>query len=231
MPEEKDPYYFREEVSNSDLSQLEKYWQPDDIIYDLEKAYRFGTLIDCMITEPHKVNYFKLTCGSYFYSKEEFKLAEEMKVAFYRDPFCKLMAEHSEYQKVSIRHAFPIEYYGVRFHLNVRCKWDLYAKPKLDMSGDIKSTMATTQSQFEAACHHFKYFRQRAWYMDIEEVDSDMLIGISKVNKKVFKIPIKRGDAKYNEGRLQYQELAFKWWYLFGNLSHHEKGAFEERRA
>lgn len=218
MKPEQDPYYSRPEVSNSDLSWLQKYWQPEEVIYDIEKAYRFGTLIDCMITETFKVDYFKYTCAGEQYTKDEFTKAEQMKQAFYRDKFCTILAQHSEYQKVSIRHGFPIEHDGFQFKLNVRCKWDLFAMPKLKISGDIKSTTATTQKQFEEACHHFQYLRQRAWYMDIEEVSNDMLIGLSKVNCQVFKIPIVRGGDLYMEGKRQYQELAFKWWYLFEDL-------------
>lgn len=218
MIEEKDPYYNRDEVSNSDLGTLKKYWQPDQVIYDIEKAYRFGTLIDCMITEPFKINYFKFTCAGYQYSKEEFELAEQMKKAFYRDELCAILANSSDFQKVSIRNGFPIEYDGVKVFLNVRCKWDLFAMPKLKISGDIKSTTAETQKQFEEACHYFDYFRQRAWYMDIENVDNDMLIGISKKNCKVFKVAIRRGDNNYKEGKAHYQDLAFRWWSLCGEI-------------
>ncbi|MFL5809214.1 MAG: PD-(D/E)XK nuclease-like domain-containing protein [Flavisolibacter sp.] len=215
---EKDPYYSLPEVSNSDLSWIKKYWQMQDEIIDLEKAYRFGTLIDCMITEPQKVNYFNHTCAGVPYTNDEFALAEEMKKSFWRDEFCATLARHSEYQKVSIRHNFPIEHDGLQFTLNVRCKWDLYAMPKLKMSGDIKSTACTTQKQFEEAIRYFDYDRQRAIYMDIENVDYDMLIGISKVNKKIFKVPVRRGSDLYNSGRQKYQELAFRYWYLFDNI-------------
>jgi hypothetical protein len=214
----KDPYYGRPEVSNSDLSWLKKYWQPAEVIYDIEKAYRFGTLIDCMITEPHKINMYKFTCAGVQYTMNEFALAEEMKKAFYRDQLCKTLAQNSDFQKVSVRRNFPVEFEGFSFSLDVRCKWDLFAMPKLKISGDIKSTTAETQKQFEDACHHFEYFRQRAWYMDIENVNRDMLIGISKKNCKVFKVPIERNDANYREGKEQYQALAFKWYYLFEDL-------------
>lgn len=219
MQEIKDPYYSRPEVSNSDLTELKKYWQIQDEIIDLEKAYRFGTLIDCMITEPHKVNYFTLMCAGVKYSSSEFELAEQMKKAFWRDEFCATMARHSEYQKVSVRHGFPIEHDGLAFSLDVRCKWDLYAMPKLKMSADIKSTACTTQKQFEEAVRYFDYDRQRAIYMDIENVSSDMLIGISKVNLKIFKVPVKRGGDLYLTGKSKYQELAFKYWYLFEDLT------------
>jgi hypothetical protein len=222
MEDFKDPYYFRSEISNSDLSWLQKYWQPEDVICDLEKAYRFGTLIDCMITEQHKINYFKLTCGGYQYLKDEFERAEEMKKSFYRDQLCASMMKLVETQKIMSIPSQLIQFEGLSFTLPVRCKWDLWFSRTL-WGADIKSTACTTQKQFEEACRYFDYDRQRAWYMDIAGSDQDMLIGISKINFKIFKVPIKRGDDFFESGRQKYQELAFKWWYLFQDLDAIEK--------
>jgi len=222
MLEVKDPYYSRPEVSNSDLSELEKYWQPRELVYDLEQAYRFGSLIDAMITENHNVNYFKFTHAGYTFNKDEFAVAEAMKKAFWRDPFCSMLATHSDMQKVSVKDRFEISYDGLLFYLSVRCKWDLNAMIKLKMTGDIKSTTCTTQKQFEEAIRHFNYDRQRAWYMDIGGSDNDMLIGLSKVYPyRVFKVPVKRGGDIYNSGKAKYQDIAFKWWYLFEDLTNH----------
>lgn len=187
-----------------------------DQIIDAEKAYRFGTLLDCMITEPHKVNAYKLTCSGLTYSSAEFELAEKMKRSFYRDQLASDLARHSDFQKVSVVKEFPIHHRGVDFTLDVRCKWDLYANHKVGLSGDIKSTTATTQKQFIEACDYFDYFRQRAWYMDIEGHDKDVIIGVSKVNLQVFHLPISKGDKYYQKGREQYEQLAFRWWTMFG---------------
>ncbi len=77
-------------VSNSDLSWLSKYFMPKNRWIDLQKAYANGTLIDCMITEPHRVDYYKLTVEgeTYKYSADEFERAKEMKKSFMRDLFC-----------------------------------------------------------------------------------------------------------------------------------------------
>ena len=50
------------------------------------------------------------------------------------------------------------------------------------------------------------------------ESKQDVLIGISKKNFKVFKVPIKRGDEMFNSGMEKVNELTFKWWQLFGEL-------------
>lgn len=216
---DRDPYYGRPEVSNSDLGWLQKYFEPERVCIDKEKAFANGTLIDCMITEPERVNYFtrRVKYESYRFSEEEFEAAKEMKKAFYRDSFCAQMVKQCTFQKVSIVPHFKINHCGFEFSLPARCKWDLFCDV-FDMSGDIKSTTATTQKQCEEALRYFEYDRSRAWYMDLEGRNNDILIFISKKNFKVFKIPVKRGGSIYNDGKAKYQELAFKYWYMFGEV-------------
>lgn len=213
-------YYNRPEVSNSDLSWLEKYWLPGDVIIDLDKTYADGTLIDCMITEPHKVDYFKRRVVDYPYqfSTEDFERSQEMKKAFYRDPFCQQMVKQCVFQKISIRTDFKINYEGFEFSVDARAKWDLFCE-SFDLGGDIKSTACTTQKQCEEAVRYFNYDRSRAWYMDLENRSNDILIFISKVNYKIFKVPVKRDGQIYKDGKAKYQELAFRWYYLFGNVN------------
>jgi hypothetical protein len=206
-------------VSNSDLSWLEEYWLPNQVVIDLQKAYANGTLIDAMITEPNKVNFFKLTVEgeSYQYSSDEFEAAKEMKKAFYKDTFCSAFVQQCKFQHISYDPFFKINYEGFDFSLPSKCKWDLF-RTDIDLSGDIKSTACTTQKQCEEAVRYFGYDRSRAWYMDLEGRSNDILIFISKVNFKIFKVPVKRGGQLFNEGKAKYQELAFRWWYLFGDI-------------
>jgi hypothetical protein len=215
-----DTYYQRPEVSNSDLSWLKKYWLPENIKCDLEKAYANGSLIDAMITEPWRVDYFKrrLQYDDYQFSEEEFATATEMKKVFNKDPFCQQIVKQCSFQHVSIKPAFKITYEGFDFALPARCKWDLFC-PSIDLGGDIKSTTATTQKQAEEAVRYFEYDRSRAWYMDLESRSNDILIFISKVNYKIFKVPVKRDSELFKQGKAKYQELAFKYWYLFGDIS------------
>jgi hypothetical protein len=206
-------------VSNSDLGWLEKYWMPSSQIVDLERAYANGTLIDCMITENHRVDYFRYRIEGepYAYTADEFARAEEMKRAFYRDPFCAQMVKQCSFQRISFQPAFRINYGSFSFLLPAKAKWDLFCE-QFDLGGDIKSTACTTQKQCEEAVRYFGYDRSRAWYMDLEERNNDILIFISKVNFKIFKVPVKRGSELYRDGRAKYEELAFKYWYLFGDL-------------
>jgi hypothetical protein len=211
-----DAYFKRAEVSNSDIGALKKHFMPRMQIGDIEAAYRFGTLIDAVITEQHKVNHFNYTVEGEQYTAEEFEKAKIMAKAFYTDPFCMNLLNQSDCQKVMAKE-MEIEYLGVKFSLLVRCKWDLWMQ-QMNWGGDIKSTTSTTQKQFEEAIRHFEYDRQRAWYMDIAGSNRDLLIGISKVNYKIFKVPITRGDELYKSGKEKYEEWAFKHWCLFDNF-------------
>lgn len=209
-----DPYYDRAEVSNSDLHSLELMFSTSDYKRDATEAYRFGTLLDAICTEQERVNYFKCTVDDVKYTKAEFRLAEKMKKSFFQDKFCSLIAQRAQCQKVTVVKGFKMQYMGVDFSLDMRCKWDFFVG-KDEINGDLKSTTATTQQQFEAAVKYFKYHRQRALYMDLEGTNRDVLIGVSKKNMKVFKVPIERGDKLYTEGKEDYLKWAFKWWCLF----------------
>lgn len=206
-------------VSNSDLGWLEKYWLPKQQVIDLEKAYANGTLIDAMITEPERVDYFNHTVEGevYKYSADEFARAEEMKKAFYRDDFCRRMADQCLFQHISYKERFTIAHNGMMFAIPAKGKWDLLV-PHFDMGGDIKSTACTTQKQFEESFRYFNYDRQCAYYLSLEGRSNFIFIGISKVNFKIFKVPVKRDSELYRTGKAKYEELAFRWATLFEHI-------------
>lgn len=215
-----DPYFNLPYCSNSDLTALKKYFMSQDQIRETYDAYRFGTLVDAVITEPSKVDHFKLTIAGhdYTYSQDEFDIAKAMLRSVRENQFVNSLLKQSTFQKVVIKDNLPFEFDGIEFSLSVRAKWDLFLE-SLGWGGDIKSTTATTLKQFIEACYYFDYHRQRAFYMDMVGSTQDILIGISKKNFKVFVLPIKKGDDFYNAGKAQYQELAFKYWTLFSNVN------------
>lgn len=214
-------YYQHPAFSNSDLSAIEEYFLGREEIGDRKAAYRFGTLIDLMITEPLKIDYYKLTAAGVPYTHEEFEMAKIMKRSFLADPLCLDICKHAEFQRIFL--TTPVlDYEGFEFSLTMRCKFDLFM-PSLGWGGDIKSTTATTQKQFVDACYHFNYDRQRAVYMTLAGSNQDVLIGISKVNANVFKLPIKRGDEFFESGMKKFRQAAFKCWSLFSDITvdHH----------
>lgn len=207
-----DPYFDRTEVSNSNLTSIKKEIIGDNKPPPLE-AYRFGNLIDMMITEQHLIDYTNHKCAGELFEEDIWNQAIQMKQSFMADPMCYNMIKLASGQAVTTKMDQLFKYRNWEFYLNVRAKWDLLFRGQ-GWGADIKSTMATTQSQFEAACDMFDYWRSRVFYMNIIDSDQDMLIGISKVNYKVFKIPIKRGDKYFKKGEQQMNWLALEAWKL-----------------
>lgn len=210
-------YFGRKEISNSDLTDLDHYLNPRPQYGDIQQAFKFGTLLDAIITEADRVDYFRLSVDDVLYTKEDFEVAKEMLKSIRKeaqgDPFLKAVLEHAHTQEISVRHDQRFFYGGFEYTLDTRCKWDWFFN-YMNFGGDLKSTACETQKQFEEACRHFDYDRSRAWYMDIVGSHKDFIYGVSKKNFKVFKIFINRNDQFYNDGFEKYSDLAFKYWML-----------------
>ena len=212
-----DEYYNRPEVSNSDLTALKNLLHPTMQFGDKEKAFKFGTLEDAILTELDRVNYYRLTVDDDSYTREDFLLAEEMvkalKMEARKDPFVANVLKLAETQRWMANQEQKFNYGSFEFTLPTRCKWDWWIDC-CHFGGDLKTTAASTQREFEDAVDHFDWDRSRAWYMDIAGSNKDFIIAISKKNCAVFKKFINRGDAIYNNGREKYEELAFNYWCL-----------------
>ena len=212
-----DSYYLRSEVSNSDLTELKNFLYPRQQYGDKEAAFKFGTLVDALITENDRVRYDKMMVDDYIYTPEEFKLGLEMRKALRReaenDQFLSMVLAKSDCQKFMVNQQQEFHYGNFTYHLDTRCKWDWWL-PSLGFGGDLKTTFASSQKEFDEAIDFFDWDRSRAWYMDIAGSDRDFIYAISKKNCKVFKAFIRRGDETYNRGKEKYEDLAFKWWQL-----------------
>ncbi len=212
-----DTYYSRKEVSNSDLTELKNLLYPQTMYGDKEKAFKFGTLCDAIITEPDRVDFFEMKVDGIQYLQEDFELAMEMRKSLLiesrKDKFLENVLKLSDTQKVSIKRDQAFDYCGFTYNIDVRCKWDWFLSA-MNFGGDLKTTAASTQKEFDQAIDFFDWDRSRAWYMDIVGSDRDFIYAISKKNCKVFKYFIQRGDATYERGKEKYNELAFKYWQL-----------------
>ena len=212
-----DNYYNRSEVSNSDLTELKNLLHPHQQYGDKEAAFRFGSLVDAVITEPQRVNYYWYTVDDEQYTEDEFQHAMEMRRSLRleakHDAFLAKVLELADTQRCMINKAQPFTYGGFGFSLDTRCKWDWYLSA-FGFGGDLKTTFASTQKEFDEAVDFFDWDRSRAWYMDIARSDRDFIYGISKRNCQIFKKFINRDDAVYRRGREKYEELAFQYWCL-----------------
>lgn len=212
-----DAYYLRSEVSNSDLTELKNLLHPRLQYGDREAAFRFGSLVDAIITEPSRVDYCRHTVDDQTYTADEFAHAEEMHAALRsaarQDPFLDKVLQMADTQTVMVNPRQEFSYCDFRFHLPTRCKWDWFI-PVAHFGGDLKTTFAETQQQFDEALDFFDWDRSRAWYMDIAGSSRDFIYAISKKNCRVFRRLIRRDDPVYQRGREKYLELAFQYWCL-----------------
>ena len=212
-----DAYYQRSEVSNSDLTALKELLHPRPMFGDREAAFRFGSIVDAIITEPSRVDFLRMTIDGEPVDEDEFLHAREMQRALRaearRDPFLAKVLELADTQRFMVNRAQQFEYGSFPFTLDTRCKWDWYLSA-CNFGGDLKTTFATSQKQFDEAVDFFDWDRSRAWYMDIANSNLDFIYAISKKNCLVFKKHINRGDAIYIRGREKYEELAFQYWCL-----------------
>lgn len=212
---EPDSYYLRREVSNSDLTALRDILHPRRQFGDSRAAFRFGSLVDALVTEPARVDFIRLTVDDEPYTGDEFRLAREMqrslRLEARRDPFLGKVLEAAGTQRCMVRQGQRFTYCGFPFTLDTRCKWDWWLG---SFGGDLKTTSASTQQEFDEAVDFFDWDRSRAWYMDIARSERDFIYAISKKNCRVFKKFIVRDDDTYNRGRGKYEYLAFQWWLL-----------------
>jgi hypothetical protein len=212
-----DSYYSRIEVSNSDLTALKNELYPQPQYGDKEQAFKFGTLVDALITEPDRVDVFNSRVDDVQYLEDDFRLAIEMRKSLMaesrKDDFLANVLKYADTQKTSIRQNQPFDYCGFEYFLDTRCKWDWFIGA-MNFGGDLKTTAAASQKEFDEAMDFFDWDRSRAWYMDIVGSDRDFIYAISKKNCKVFKKTIFRNDKTYLRGREKYNELAFKYWQL-----------------
>lgn len=216
-------YYERGEVSNSDLTALKNLLHPRIMFGDREAIFRFGSLVDALITESDKVNHYSRTIADdpVPYSEAEWQHAMEMRSALLdeanRDPFLLKVLSTAHTQTAMVNPEQPLEYGMFPFSLPVRCKWDWWLH-ECNFGGDLKTTFASTQKEFDEAIDFFDWDRSRAFYMDIARSERDFIYAISKKNCRVFKHFIRRGDATYQRGRAKYEELAFQYWCLNLNV-------------
>ena len=111
-------------TANSDLTWLEKQLMPKEWVIDFEQALKMGSLIDAMITEAHKVDYYSYKLEDVQYLKADFDAAIKMKRAT-RDKrayenegkyhFVTHLLENSNFQHISYRPNFEITFEGVTF--------------------------------------------------------------------------------------------------------------------
>lgn len=217
-------YYTMSEVSNSDLKSLKKVlYGIGESKADLEKAYAFGSLVDAMLTEPHRCNhaYRTMIDENFFtviYDFETWEHAVRLVDGCRKDPLIAQLVKNMIGQYI-FKRTLQFEHDGDIYNIKARCKFDGLNKV-LKTSVDYKTTACTTRKQFIESIYHFDYDQQGSWYMDIARIDYHWIAGISKKSGEIFKFAMQRGDDTHKGGCAKYQFLAYKWVTLIDGFKH-----------
>jgi len=201
-------------VSNSDLGALRKEIYGIVEIPNLQFHFAFGSLVDAMLTEPPEV--IEFCRNDYDFTKDHLDMADKMVDYCLKDPLIPLVLKKMVGQHVYIR-TMDFEHDGFEFKMKCRCKFDLYSK-LMKMALDFKTLSVSTHNAFIASIDHFDYDRQAAFYMDLARIDRFWIVGISKLNNKIFKLAIERDDDTYKSGRDKYMYWGKKYFDMVYNL-------------
>ena len=168
-----DEYYNRTEVSNSDLTALRDILHPRPQFGDREAAFRFGTLVDAIITEPARVDYYRYTVDDVQYTDDEFLHAKEtqrsLRMEARRDAFLAKVLELADTQRFMVNKGQEFTYCEYPFHLDTRCKWDWYLTA-FGFGGDLKTTFASSKQEFDEAVDFFDWDRSRHFEEELQGV-------------------------------------------------------------
>lgn len=217
-------YFDLPHMSNSDLSELDRQINARELPANIQQLFSFGHLTDALTgDQENNLNYesgiLKVGNEIHTFNEEQMNRAILMKAAYEADPLLQKAFYGAKDQYWFVRERFRIEHEGFEFFLRAKCKCDKYRKDTR-LIGEIKSTAAKSQKEFEAQAEHLDYDRAGALYMDLGKVDRYLLVGLSKHKNKhtklheVYIIVVQRGDPFYERGKKKYQELAYKYHLL-----------------
>lgn len=219
-------YFALPSVSNSDLIALRKAFYCFEETFDPAEVFKFGNLVDAMLTEPERVNYFYFTLEEFgkqiSYNPSDFELAKAMVRNCKADPVIKAFMQSGQGQKVC-KELLKFQFDGQDYEIQARCKFDS-VRPAISTSVDYKSTGCTTRKSFIESIEHFNYDQQAAWYMDVGKVNRHWIIGISKKTKEIFKFAIERGDETYKCGVSKYSFWAYRWLMFIEGFKNQDYG-------
>lgn len=196
-------YFALPHASNSDLRSAYNFFQGKESNFNMD-ALEYGKTFDYLLTD---ISQIKVSAAQGNHFQDMIKMRRKL----LSDNIYKAIFGKSEKQLIFTEDQFEIEIDGAKILFPARCKFDLWSDI-VKFGGDIKTAAVRDQDSFESAAAFLGYNRQAAWYMDISKSDMFIIFGVSKINHKVFRITIRRGDDLYNKGVEQYK-LFFPSWF------------------
>lgn len=207
-----DPVITSSAVTNHELTNFKKaILGKQELIY-FEQAYRFSMLLTALIFEPEAVDIGTryIASADEYYAPEDIEKGIRMRDAFLKDAIGQAIAagQGTRQQRQFNSHALAMDYEGKGFSLPAFVQMPFYLHAQR-FGGAVKATSAKSSGEFvDLLAGDADYDRAAAWAMDISGSEQYLLVGISKVNFKVWPVMIRRGDDLHLSGRKKYAQLA-----------------------
>lgn len=208
-------YFKHPFASNSKLTQfgmeLGLFREMETTPDQTHENFRFGTLFDLWETEKEKLDFLhgEMIGTDYTFDKKDIEKVKRMSTSLHKNEKYKIILSlNPNFQKEIFEERFSLD--GVNY-IGFKAKLDLFLK---GLVIDLKTTNATGQNQFESACEMFGYYRQMCFYMALTGAKKSMIIGISKINHKVFVVNFSVDHPLYLETLEMCKLLIFKWNFL-----------------
>lgn len=198
-------YYDHPYVSNSDFTALKLELYPS-FVPDYSAALHFGILFHALLLEPDTVDHIRRSVRDAEYTADDFAAAKRMRDTVKADRFCEMLLRRCD-KEVEMYNQGTV--FG-EVRLDTRRKYDVW-DPLVNWGGDFKSTTATTPQAFLAALQRFDYDRSRVFYAKGSGAVKDVVIGVSKVNFKIFPVFMREGCPLWQSGEAKCNELAVKY--------------------
>lgn len=210
-----DNYFDHPYCSNSALTKLGRqigFFREIDA--DIEEAYRLGSLFDAVVTEPDKIDLIRkrIIGTDYYFTDEEYSNSKAMHSELKKNQlYSEFLKCNPQLQKEIYAPSLVLNHEGFSFAISMKAKLDFFVP---GIVADLKSTACTSQRAFEAAFVQFGYHRQMVNYCRLTGTGKAIVFAVSKVNKKVFVVTMKYGDALWRAGDEQLNMLAFKYYLI-----------------
>ena len=174
-------YFKLPRLSNSGLTEIKDMLIGRNIPPS-QQAFRFGSLLDAMLTQRHNIE----VSGA---SSEMMQMVLAMSKAW------------RKYELSATYDLMPSQVVHVEdvFGVEGKCMFD---KQLGKVGLDFKTTAAIDLYGFEKTIQTFDYDRQAAWYMEVGGVDFFTFIAFSKKypHKEPIRLDVKRGDKLHGLG-------------------------------
>jgi hypothetical protein len=176
-------------------------------------TFEFGSLVHALILEPHRVDVIKrrLEGLDYQFTEEEIRTAKIARAGYMADPYLVTFLKSCSKEVAMYNANTAFHFNGVDFAIDTKRKYDLWNYAG-GFGGDVKSTAATTHSEFLKHIDYYDYDRARVFYAKGSGADKDLVIGINKVTGQVFKVFMKKGCPLWTRGEQKLNELAHAYW-------------------